>query len=185
MVARAVGLHEFRPGRMFTGFGSGVSAPDYPNSEPEMRFLSLVLGATVLAACSKPEAPPAAEPAPPAAPTVALADVAGTWTVVTTPEANDSVLVTYTLVAAADPAGWTMTLPGRPTMPVTVQVSGDSVITDVGPFESVLRKGVQVSTHGAFHLVDGKLVGTTIAHYSGVAGPDSVRTLRSTGTKNP
>ncbi len=149
-----------------------------------MRSLTLVLGAAVLASCSKPDAPPAAEPAPPPAPTVSLADAAGTWTAVTTSATSDSVLVTYTLTGSADPAGWTMTFPGRAPMALRVSTSADSIITDVGPFESVLRKGVQVTTHGAFRLVDGKMVGTTVAHYQG-GGADSVRVLRVTATRNP
>lgn len=44
-------------------------------------------------------------------------------------------------------------------MPVLVTVDGDSVMTMSGPFESVLRKGVQVTTSNVSRLVDGKLVG--------------------------
>ena len=149
-----------------------------------MRSLTLVLGAAVLAACSKPETPPAAEPPPPAAPTVSLADAAGTWTVSVMPENSDSVLITNTIVASADPSAWTMTLPGRAPMALRVSTSGDSIITEAGPYESALRKGVQVTTRSAFRLVDGKMVGTTVAHYQ-TAGPDSVRILRTSGTKNP
>ncbi|HEU5218084.1 MAG TPA: hypothetical protein VFU23_05460 [Gemmatimonadales bacterium] len=151
-----------------------------------MRSLTLVVGAALLAACAKPEAPPAAEPAAAApAPTVNLADVAGTWTVTTTPETSDSVLVTSTLVASADPAAWTLTLPGRPPMALRVSTSADTIIADGGPYESVLMKGVQVTTHSQYRLVDGKLVGMTVAHYQGRKTADSVRTLRTTGTKNP
>lgn len=150
-----------------------------------MRRLVLGLGAALLAGCSKPEAPPAEPPAaPPAAPALNLADVAGTWTVRTMAEGSDSSLVTYTLTATATTEGWTITLPGRAAMPVGVTVSGDSVMTTAGPYESALRKGVQVSTNGVFRLVDGKMVGTTIAHYA-TTGADSVVRLRNEGTKNP
>lgn len=147
-----------------------------------MRSLTFVLGAALLAACSKPDAPPPAEP--PAAPTVNLADAAGTWTVQIMSETNDSVLVTQTVVASADPAGWTMTLPGRAPMALRVSTSGDSIITEVGPFESVLRPGVQVSTRSAARLEGGMLMGRTVANYSG-GGADSVRVLRTKGTRNP
>ena len=51
-----------------------------------------------------------------------------------------------------------------------------------GPYESVLRKGVQVKTTTVFRLQDGKLVGTTVAHYT-TKGADSVRNLRAEGTR--
>lgn len=154
-----------------------------------MRFLTLLCCAAVVAGCSKPDAMPAADTAamvtpPPPAP-IALADVAGTWTMQTRAEGNDSVLVTATMVATADTAGWTMLLPGRPVMPVrVVEVAGDSVTTESGPYESVLRKGVQVSTRTVVRLRDGKLVGSTVARYS-TAGADSVLRLRVEATRAP
>jgi hypothetical protein len=148
-----------------------------------MRSLSFVLGAAVLAACSKPDAPPPAVPAPPAA-TVNLADAAGTWTLSVMGESSDSVLLTNTIVASADPAAWTLTLPGRAPMALRVSISGDSIITEAGPYESVLRPGVQVSTRSAMRLENGQMVGTTVARYSG-GGADSVRVLRTRGTRNP
>jgi len=148
-----------------------------------MRSLHFVLGAALLSACAKPDAPPAAEPAPPAA-AVNLADFAGTWTVQVMGEASDSVLVTNTIVASADPAAWTMTLPGRPPMALRVSTSGDSVVTEVGPYESVLRPGVQVSTRSAMKLEGGMMMGRTVANYAG-GGADSVRVLRTRGTRNP
>jgi len=57
-------------------------------------------------------------------------------------------------------------------------------MTSSGPYESMLRKGVQVSTNGAFHLVGGKMVGINTAHYA-VKTADSVLVLRSNGTKMP
>jgi len=148
-----------------------------------MRSLHFVLGAALLAACAKPDAPPAAEPAPPAA-AVNLADFAGTWTSQVMAEGSDSVLVTSTMVASADPAAWTLTLPGRPPMALRVSTSGDSVVTEAGPYESVLRAGVQVTTRTASVLEGGMMMGRTIARYSG-GGPDSVRVLRNRGTRNP
>ena len=147
-----------------------------------MRRLVLGLAAALLAGCAKPEAPPAEPPAAP--PGLDLAALAGTWTMETRGETSDSVLVTYTMTGTATTDGWTITLPGRDPMPMTITVSGDSVMTANGPYESVLRKGVQVSTTGVVRLVDGKLVGRTVARYS-VTTADSVVNLRVTGTKNP
>jgi hypothetical protein len=124
----------------------------------------------------------AAAPAAPAG--ISLADVAGKWNMRTTNEAGDSTLVTYVLNATADPAGWTINFKNRPPVPVRVTVSGDSIITDAGPYESVLRKGVQVTTHGVSRLQGGKLVGITVAHYA-TSGPDSVRRVRTEGTRAP
>ncbi len=153
-----------------------------------MRSLTLVLGAAVLVACSKPEAPPAAEPAPPAPPPapapINLADVAGNWTVKAMPEAGDSVLLTYTMHATAADTGWTVTFPGRKPLAMQVMTMGDSIMTTVAAYQSVLRKGQKVSTQGIMHLRDGKLVGTTIAHYA-TTKADSVARLRMVGTKVP
>jgi len=149
-----------------------------------MRLLVLALSAAVLAGCSKPEAPPAEPPAPPPAPTLNLADLAGTWNMRTMPEASDSTLVTYTMTLTGTTEGWTLNIPGRDPLPMTATVSGDSVITTVAPYESMLRKGVQVSTTSVVRLVGGRLVGTTIARYS-TTGADSVVRLRMEGTKAP
>lgn len=134
--------------------------------------------------CSKKEAAPAADTMA-AAPTpmVNLADVAGTWEVKAMREGSDSVVVSYTLTATGTTDGWTITMPNRAPMPARVSVSGDSIMIDAGPYESVLRKGVQVTTHGVARIQGGMLMGTTVAHYA--AGPDSVLTLRIEGTKKP
>ena len=97
-------------------------------------------------------------------------------------EGSDSVVLTYELNATADPSGWTITFPGRPPVPMRATADGDSIITDAGPYESALRKGVQVTTRGVFRLVNGQLVGTTTGHYQ-TSGADSVATFRSVATK--
>jgi hypothetical protein len=117
-------------------------------------------------------------------PSLSLSDVAGKWTVRAMNEAGDSTLVTYVLNATPNPSGWTIKFPNRPPIAVHVAVSGDSIITDAGPYPSVLRKGVQVTTHGVSRLRGGKLVGTTVAHYT-TSGPDSVRRVRTEGTRAP
>jgi hypothetical protein len=148
-----------------------------------MRRLVLVLSAALLAGCAKKEAPPA-EQAPAAAPSIDVASLAGTWNLSGTMAGDTNVVVTGTITATADPAGWTITLPNRPAMPLSVTVSGDSLLTASGPYESVLRKGVQVTTNGVLHLVNGQLVGTNTAHYA-VTTADSVAQLQMTATKAP
>jgi hypothetical protein len=157
-----------------------------------MRRLVIACCAIALAACSKPkEEPPAMEstaaaPETPAAPApIALADIAGKWNVRTMAESGDSTLVTYELVASGDTSGWSLNFPKRKPVPMRVlAVAGDSVVTEAGPFESVLRKGIKVTTNTVLRLQDGKLVGTTIAHYA-TSGADSVRNLRMEGTRAP
>ena len=156
-----------------------------------MRRLMLACCAIALVGCNKPkEEPPmestAAAPEAPAAPApIALADVAGKWSVRSMSESGDSTLVTYELVAAGDTSGWSLNFPKRKPIPMrVVAVAGDSIVTEAGPFESVLRKGVKVSTNSVMRLQDGKLVGTTIAHYA-TSGADTVRNLRIEGTRAP
>ena len=155
-----------------------------------MRHLVFLGCTAILVGCAKSEDQPArdttaaapATPAPPA--TLSLADVAGTWNVRATTEAGDSV-VGYQLTATADTAGWTFLFPGRKPIPMrVVLVDGDSIVTEAGPFESALRKGVQVRTRNVTRLQDGKLVGTTEARYV-TTGPDSLLHLRSEGSRAP
>jgi hypothetical protein len=129
---------------------------------------------------------PAAEPAPaPATATISLADVAGTWKIRSTMEGNEKQVVNYELVATPERSGWTLHLPKRDPVPVrVVAVEGDSIVTEAGPFESVIRKGVQVNTRLVLRHTDGKLVGTTVARYQ-VSGPDTVARLTVEGTRAP
>lgn len=130
--------------------------------------------------------PAAATPAPAPGPAaLSLADVAGKWQMRSVPETGtDTTATTYVLTASADTTGWMITFPSGVKVPVHVTVAGDSVIQKTGTFSSQRRKGVKVSTEGAFRLQNGKLVGTTIAHYA-KAGADSVLRLHTEGTKTP
>src|SRR5688500_10758410 len=79
--------------------------------------------------------------------TISLADVAGTWKVRSTVEGSEGTAVAYDMVAKADRSGWSINFPDRePILVRVVAVEGDSIVTEAGPFESVLRKGVQVNT---------------------------------------
>jgi len=147
-----------------------------------MRRLALALGALLPLACAKADAPPVADAAA-AAPTIHLADLAGAWSAVATTVGSDSVLVTFDMAASADPMNWSMTLPGREPVAMTVGVSGDSILTQSEPYESALRPGIQVTVNGSMHLVDGALVGPSIAHYA-TTGPDSVVHLWITATRS-
>ena len=153
-----------------------------------MRHLVSCCCAAVLIGCAKSEEQPArdttaAAPATPA--TISLGDVAGKWAVRTMTESGEKTLVSFEMVASGDTSGWTFNFPNRKPVPVrVVAVEGDSLVTEAGPFESVLRKWVKVTTRTVNRLEDGKLVGATTAHYA-TSGPDSVRHLRFEGTRAP
>ncbi len=125
-------------------------------------------------------------PETPAAPApIALADVAGKWAVRVTPESGDTTVLNFEMVATGDTSGWMFNFPKRKPVPVRVlAVEGDSIVTEAGPFESMLRKGVQVTTRTVNRLQDGKLMGATTARYA-ASGPDSVVQLRFEGTRAP
>ena len=156
-----------------------------------MRGVTSCWIALVLVGCNKPADKPADTtvgevPEMDSAPaTISLADAAGTWKVRATVEGSESTVVTYDMRINEDRSGWSITFPNREPIPVrVVAVEGDSIVTEAGPFESALRKGVQVSTHVVARLQDDKLVGTTVARYQ-VTGPDSVARLRFEGTRAP
>jgi hypothetical protein len=157
-----------------------------------MRRLALLSSIVFAVACSKSESPPAdtgmaaapaAAPAPVAAAAapVSLKDVAGKYTVTGKNEAGDSTLITYTLNATADTT-WNVVFANGQKVSQHVTVDGDSLIVDAGPYASVLRKGVKVTTHTVYHVQDGKLMGRTVAHYD-VKGPDTVKVIISEGVK--
>lgn len=117
-------------------------------------------------------------------PTIALADVAGTWNVRGNNEAGDS-LLSYTVTATADTSGWTITFPGRAAMPMhVISVAGDSIVTHVAPYESALRRGVQVETYSTIRLQNGQLASRSVARYA-VTTADSVLVINGVGTRVP
>ena len=157
-----------------------------------MRSTIILCCAAALVGCAKSEkpaadtTPAAATPAPPPPPpALKLSDVAGKWKVTGRSETGDS-LLTYVFTATGDTTGWSMKFTDR-AKPVVVHVTavaGDSIVIDAGPYPSVLRKGVQVRTHGTMRLQDGKLVGGTVARYT-VKTADSVRHIRTEATRAP
>lgn len=158
------------------------------------RFTSIAvcLCAAVLAGCAKKDnaavdttsaiASSTATTTAPAPAPVNLADVAGKWNMRSVPTTGDTTAATYVLTATSNTSGWTITFPGRKPIAARVSVDGDSIMIDAGPYPSVLRKGVQVTTNGVARLQGGSLVGGNIAHYT-VKTADSVLTLSTTGTR--
>jgi hypothetical protein len=154
-----------------------------------MRAVTSWCIALLLIGCGKPADKPedttvGEGPAMEATPAgISLADLAGTWNVRSTLDGSDKV-ITYDLVATSDGSGWSLNFPGRDPIPArVVATEGDSIVWEAGPFESAIRKGVQVKTSRVVaRLQDGKLVGRTTAHYE-TTGADSVATLTIEGTR--
>ena len=105
---------------------------------------------------------------------LALADVAGRWQVKAMNYRGDS-LTHYTLAATGDTAGWTITFPNRPALPLQIiAVAGDSIVTETGPYPSVLRSTVAVRSLRSVHRLEGdQIVGSFTARYE-TTQPDSV-----------
>jgi hypothetical protein len=155
-----------------------------------MRRFAFFYCAAILVGCGKSEVQPprdttaVAPAAPQSRAGISLTDVAGKWRLRTTDEAGGNV-VESELTATADTSGWTLTRPDRKTVPVrVVAVGGDSIITEAGPYESALRKGVPVRARMVLRLQEGKLMGTTEARYT-VKGGDSVSHRPTEGTRAP
>lgn len=158
-----------------------------------MQRFALLCCAAVVAGCGRPAERAADEPAAmdtaataAAAPSAAisLADVAGKWKIRSTDEAGGTP-VEAEMVATADTTGWTITGPNRKPVPVrVVAVAGDSIVTEAGPYESFIRKGVKVTTRTVSRLQGDKLIGAIEARYASKSG-DSVVQRQSEGTRMP
>jgi hypothetical protein len=160
-------------------------------SLPRSTSFAVCLSVIVLAGCAKKDdaavdtmasdtaGAPAAAPAP-----INLADVAGRWNVRAVPATGDTTPTNSVITATANTSGWTVTFPGRAPVPMRITVDGDSIMSEAGPYASVRRKGLQVTTNGVMRLQGGNLVGRTTAHFQTKAA-DSVLVLNTTGTRAP
>ena len=110
----------------------------------------------------KAPAAPAAAPAAITIPAVAV----GTWEGKTMIGPKDSVIATTITVISAD-GKTSLTLQNRPTMAGRViAAGGDSVTVEVGPYESILKKGLQATTRTTNHYNGNTATGTFEAKYS-------------------
>jgi hypothetical protein len=150
------------------------------------------LASVLLAACAQQEAGETEDTAvmedttavTPEAAGISLAEVAGTWAVVARSETGQAV-PPFQLIATTEPSGWELRFPDRDPIELrVVEVAGDSIVTEAGPYESVLRPGVQVTTHAVYRLEGERLIGTTVARYQ-TAEADSVVLVHSEGTRAP
>jgi hypothetical protein len=113
---------------------------------------------------------------------LSAAQLAGRWSMRAVPFSGDSSATMSVLTATPDNSGWTLTFPNRPPIATRVTFAGDSVMTESGPYESVRRAGVQVTTSGVYRLQDSVIVGTATARYM-TRGVDSVMHFRVTGSR--
>ena len=150
-----------------------------------MRITALIGVAVVVAACSSKDAPPAADttamaPAP-AAPSVASST--GMWDVNVMPVGKDTVVTSYVL-DATDSTAWKFVFTGRTdTIPMRrTGQSGDTLMTEAGPFPSGIRSGQQVSVKTKSWMQGGQMMMSVDAHYSDHPA-DSIVKLRAVGTR--
>ena len=146
--------------------------------------LVLIGGLLALGCQSEPAEEPVEELAPDTvavAPGITLADIAGTWDMRSVPVAGaDTTATIYQLQVTPDSV--TYFLPDRDPVQAVAVTSGDSIILDAGPFESVRRDGVMVTTHSVLRLEGDRLIGDIVAHYT-TTDADSVLQLTSEGTR--
>lgn len=168
-------------------------------SNPPVVQVAALCGAMLFVACAKSETKTADTTAMAATTSTSMgavdaegmaepmtfAKVAGEWNLRSVPTSGtDTSTTEVTLNATNSATGWTMTFKNGLKVPVQVTISGDSIIETTGPYKSVRRKNVQVTTNGVLRMKGDTLVGTTVAHYA-TKGADSVLTLRTMGTRKP
>jgi hypothetical protein len=148
-----------------------------------MRFAVALLAVATVTACAAKEEP-AADTAAPAAAAAAptVADFAGTWNTASVLEGTPDT-VKSTLMGTAD-GSWSMSLEGRQNIPLTVSISGDSLIAQSAEYESVLRKGVMVTVRTAGVRSGDMMTGKLVATYKTPSGEQIVNGT-FTSTKAP
>jgi len=98
---------------------------------------------------------------------IKLSDVAGTWDGKSMVGPKDSVVASFVVTATADGKGWTMKLPNRDPIPTRIlAMGGDSVVTESGPFQSILRPGQMVTTRTIGHYKGDTMTGWFEARYA-------------------
>ena len=146
------------------------------------RKVGLVLVALLVSSCAEKTDEAAEQPADTAAamPAAQVADANGTWDMRSVPISGDTTPTIFQV--KVENGTWTLLLPNRDPITATVMTDGDSIMVDAGPYESVRRKGVMVTTHTVYRISGDQMSGMTVARYQN-AGADSVLQLTSTGTR--
>lgn len=146
------------------------------------RRLGLVVVAVLFSSCAPADDAADQPPADSMAATApAAGDPNGTWDVRSVPASGSDTTSTIYQIQVAN-GTWTLLLPNREPMTARVVADADSFIVDAGPFQSVRREGMTVSTHAVYRINGDQMTGTTTARYQ-TAGADSVLELATTGTR--
>ena len=154
-----------------------------------MRTAQALVVLALLSACSgtKDDATDSAAADTTAAATAAaaptLADFAGTWQTTSTLDGAANP-VPATITGSADGSTWSLSLEGRPNIPLQASISGDSLVTQSAEYESVLRKGVMVTVRTATVMNGNSMTGNMVATYKTATGTEVVNGT-ITGTRNP
>jgi hypothetical protein len=144
-----------------------------------MRSIAVLSCVLLLAACAPADQTAEVEDIPPAdegvaeTEVVSVADFAGTWQTEAVLEGVDEP-VQSTMTGSASGDDWTMSLEGRPAIPVQVSVQGDSLIAVSDEYESILRPGVMTTVRTASVLEGDMLMGTIVATYRTPEGDERV-----------
>jgi hypothetical protein len=146
------------------------------------RRLGLAVAAFLVTSCTPADDTADELPADTAAAAVAPAAGAdGTWDMRAVPvSGRDTTPTLFQLQVAG--GTWTLMLPNREPIVAQVVADADSFIVDAGPYQSVRRQGVTVSTHSVYRVNGDQMTGSTIARYQN-AGADSVLQLNTMGTR--
>ncbi|MDX1675722.1 MAG: hypothetical protein R3314_13085 [Longimicrobiales bacterium] len=141
--------------------------PRFPISLSVVAFLFLAGGCAEQEPAQEMDADEPMAEAPAETPAQPSLDAfVGTWNAMAYMESGDT--VPSTIIATADPDGWMVEFPERDPLPMRLlEVSGDSVVSEIGPYESLLRDDVMVTVRSVTRIVDGRMVGTMEAHYAG------------------
>jgi hypothetical protein len=147
------------------------------------RMLGLIVAAFLVSSCTP--ADDTAEELPvdtaAAATAPAAADADGMWDMRAVPVSGSDTTPTIFQLQVAGGV-WTLMLPNREPIVAQVVADADSFMVDAGPYQSVRRQGVTVSTHSVYRVSGDQMTGSTVARYQN-AGADSVLQLRTTGTR--
>lgn len=147
-----------------------------------------LLFAALLAGCSKGEAPAdttAMRPSAPAPAALTAAMMTDSWSGVSMPEGQDSVVGRWTAVSTSDSTGRLEMQGSKNPIPFRKSFAGDSMVVVSEPYVSPANpKGPPVAFRSVARLNEDTLAGTISVHVA--SKPDSVVSrLRWTATRAP
>ena len=146
------------------------------------RRFGLTVLALLLSSCAVADDAADEQPADTAAATSASAvDATGTWNMRAVPTSGSDTTSTIFQIEVANGV-WTLKLPNREPIVANVTADADSFIVEAGPYESVRRAGVTVSTRSVYRINGDQVTGNTVATYQEGATTSELP-LTVTGTR--